>query len=399
MKKWSPKTLFQDFQLEVFTTLGLIVAAGLYLIRLGSLPSHMSANELAAYQSNHSLHAIVNNPLNAPYNVIDYILLHIPGHTMGVARLTSVLFALLAICLFFTIMMRWHGKRTAWMATALFATSGWLLHVGRLGTADILWLIIPLTLILLNSWLAKTERHGTALITVAALFGLMLFVPAAIWFVIAFALIASKDLLKHHGAALVWQRLIASAILILLLVALVFLLHRAPGSNAVVREWAGIPKVLPSYMSMGKVWVSSMALYPFFRGPAIPELWLGHTPILDVFTSTMCLLGAYFYLTHFKNLRTRLLATLVVIGSVLTALNGAAAMSFIVPVLYLIAATGITYLLHKWLTVFPRNPVARFAGVTFIVIAIATAVTYHMISYFVAWQHNPDTVATFQRKP
>lgn len=399
MKKWSPKTVFQDFQLEIFAVVGLLIAAGLYLVRLGSTPAHMSTNELQTFQNNHSLHAILHNPLNAPYNVVDYILLHIPGHTYGVARLTSVLFALLAICLFFTIMMRWHGKRTAWMATILFATSGWLLHIGRLGTADILWIIIPLLLILLSSWLARTQLHGRALIVVAVILGLMLFVPAAIWFVIAFILLTFKDLVRHRKEAVVWQKLVAGAIILLLTATLVFLLHRSPQSSSLIREWAGIPLVLPSYVSMLKVWVSSIALYPFFRGPAVPELWLGHTPILDVFTATMCLLGAYFYLTHFKNLRTRLLAVLVIVGSVLTALNGPAAMSFIVPVLYLIAATGITYLLHQWLTVFPRNPVARFAGIMFIVIAIASAVSYHMISYFVAWQHSPDTVATFHRKP
>lgn len=399
MKKWSFQTVFHDFQLEIFASFGLLVAAGLYVIRLGSLPAHMSANELQTYQSNHSLHAIAQTPLNAPYNIVDYLLLHIPGHTIGIARLTSVLFALLAICLFFTIMMRWHGKRTAWMATILFVTSGWLLHLGRLGTPNITLVLIPLVLILLNSWIAKTDHHGLALIVVALVFGAMLYVPAAIWFVLVFLVLESKQLLAHRKKAKLWQRLIASMIVLVLTAMLVYLLHGSPQSNELIRQWAGIPLVLPNYISMLKVWVSSLTLYPFFRGPAVPELWLGHTPIMDVFTSTMCLLGTYFYLTHFKNMRTRLLTTLIIIGSILTALNGPAAMSFIVPVLYLVAATGITYLLHQWLTVFPRNPVARFAGVTLIVIAIASAVTYHLISYYVAWQHNPDAVATFQKNP
>lgn len=391
--------MFQDFKLEILTSLGLLIAAIIYVVRLGSLPAHMSVNELQTYQTNHSLYAILRNPLNAPYNLLYYLLLHIPGHALGIARLSSVLFALLAICLFFTIMLRWHGRRTAWMATILFASSGWLLHLGRLGTADITWIVIPLTLILLSSWLAKTERHSLALIIFAVITGLMLFIPAAIWFVLAFILLESKELMAHRKESSVWQRLTAGAILFTFTAGLIFLIHTSSHANVLIQQWAGIPHTLPSYISMLKLLVSSLILYPFLRGPAVPELWLGHTPIMDVFTSTMCLIGAFFYITHFKNKRTRMLISLVTIGSILTALNGSAAMSFIVPVLYLIAATGITYLLHQWLTVFPRNPVARVAGVTLISFAIASAVTYHMISYFVAWQHNPDTVATFQRKP
>src|SRR5215469_13976821 len=103
MKKWSPKSVFQDFTLEVFAAFGLLVTAVLYIAHLGSFPARLSANELQTYQNNHSLHAILHNPLDAPCNVIDYVLLHMPGHSTGVARVTSVLFALLAVCLFFTI--------------------------------------------------------------------------------------------------------------------------------------------------------------------------------------------------------------------------------------------------------------------------------------------------------
>ena len=396
MKKRFSGSLIHVNRLQVIAAFGLLAVAFLLLIRLGSLPTRMSSNELQAYQSNHYIQNILHNPLNAPYNLIDYAVLHIPGHTVAVARLTSVALALVAALLFFLIMLRWHGKRTAWMASALFATSGWLLHLGRLGTSNILWMLIPLILILLSSWLTRTERSGTAIIVVGALLGLMLFVPAAIWFVVAFLLLMSKDILRHFRNADAWQGATALGLILLFALIMAYSLFRSPD---LIRPWLGVPQVLPSYVSMLKVWVSSLFVYPFFRGPYTSELWLAHTPILDAFTTTMFLLGAYFYATHFKNVRTRILVVLALIGSVLTALNGPAGMSFIVPLAYLIAATGITYLLHQWLTVFPRNPVARVAGITLVTLAIATAVSYHVIAYYVAWQHNPDAVATFQRKP
>ena len=396
MKKRSLKVLIQDNRLQIIAAFGLLLTAALLLIRLGSMPAHFSANELATYQNNLHFHNIAHNPLNAPYNLVEYALLFIPGHTIAMARLASVGFALIAALLFFMIMLRWHGKRTAWMASVLFATSGWLLHVGRLGTPAVLWLLIPLILILFGSWLARTERHGTAIMVVGALLGLMLFVPAAVWFVIAFTLLLSKDILRHFRQAAKWQGMAAIAFVVVFAAAIAVSLVRSPD---LVRQWLGVPQVLPSYMSMLKVWVSSLFAYPFFRGPYSSELWLGHTPILDVFTTVMFLLGAYFYLTHFRNIRARILAVLFLLGSILTALNGPAGMSFIVPLLYLVAATGITYLLHQWLSVFPKNPVARTFGITLVTLAIACAATYHIIAYYVAWQHSPKTVATFQRKP
>lgn len=396
MKKRSVGSLIQVNRVQIIAAFGLLATAVLLLIRLGSLPTHMSSIELQTYQSNHYIQNILNNPLSAPYNLIDYVVLHLPGHTVAVARLTSVALALIAALLFFLIMLRWHGKRTAWMASALFATSGWLLHLGRLGTSDILWLLIPLILILLSSWLTRTERSGTAIIVIGALLGLMLFVPAAVWFVIAFILLMSKDLLHHFRNAKPWQGAAALGIVMLFALVMTYSLFRTPD---LIRPWLGVPHVLPSYTSMAKVWAYSLFVYPFFRGPFTPEIWLAHTPILDAFTTTMFLLGAYFYATHFKNVRTRILVVLALLGSILTALNGPIGMSFLVPLAYLIAATGITYLLHKWLSVFPKNPVARVAGITLVTLAIAAAATYHVIAYYVAWQHNPDAVATFQRKP
>lgn len=396
MKKRTLQSLIRVNRLEITAAIGLIAAALLYVIRLGSIPTGMSGNESLAYHQNLHISNILHNPLNAPYNLIDYVLLHLPGHTVAVARLTSAGFALLAIVLFFIIMLRWHGKRTAWLATILFATSGWLLHIGRLGTPTIMWFIIPLIIILLGSWMTRTEHHSTAIVVVAALLGLMLFIPAGIWFVAAYGLLLGTETIEHWREARSLQRSIAAILLIVFAAAIAFSLYRTP---SLIRPWLGIPQTMPTVVSEAKVWVSSIVLYAFFRGPYSPELWLGHAPILDVFTTTMFAVGAYFYATHFHNLRTRTIAVLALIGSILTMLNGPAAMSFLVPLTYLVAATGITFLLHEWLTVFPRNPVARFVGITLMSLALVTAVTYHLVSYYVAWQHDPTTISKFHYKP
>lgn len=348
---------------------------------------------MQTHQHANNLSAIANDPLNAPYKLLYFALAHVRPHSIFFARLSSVVVALVTVGLFFAILYRWHGRRTALLGTALFATSGWLLHVGRLGTGQSAWLIVPLALILLGSWLHATIRHERALILGALVLGCLLLVPGGVWFVVAFVVLLGDKLKGHWAEAASGARAFALLILLAFIALMSLALFR---DSSLVRAWLGLPAHIPDVLVIVRQWLASV-VYLFVRGPQTPELWLAHTPILDIFTSVVCLLGSYFYLTHYRNLRTRTLVVFAALGSVLVALNGAVAMSFIVPLAYLVAATGVTYLLHEWLRVFPRNPVARGVGIALIALAIVCAVGYHVLAYFVAWHHSPVTWGAFQQ--
>jgi hypothetical protein len=133
----------------------------------------------------------------------------------------------------------------------------------------------------------------------------------------------------------------------------------------------------------------------FVSGPHQPALWLGRAPILDVFTLAMCIIGLYFYGLHPRASRTKLLGSLFLIGAVLVALAGPVGLSLLVPILYIIAATGITYLIKEWLKVFPLNPLARGLGLGLVALAVTLACAYNLRAYFVAWPHNDNTHAVF----
>jgi hypothetical protein len=113
----------------------------------------------------------------------------------------------------------------------------------------------------------------------------------------------------------------------------------------------------------------------------------------------MCLIGAYFYARHLKAPRSRLLASYLVIGWILVALGGPVSLSFMVPLMYVLAAMGIAYLMHEWLAVFPKNPLARVTGITLISLLICFAAFYNLRSYFVSWPHNNTTMTTFVYRP
>jgi hypothetical protein len=301
----------------------------------------------------------LHNPINAPYKLLDFVFFRINPHNATLARLASVVFALTAVALFFSIMYRWHGKRTAILATVLFGTSSWLLHVGRLGVGGGTLVLVPLILILFVSWLNATERHGSALVCMAIVTAFALFTAGAVWFLAASYLLAWKTISKHVAAVRQREKVLSAVILVVALAALGYAVYRSPH---IYKEWLALPTTFPAPLTLIRQWLDSAA-FLFVRGPYAPDAWLAHTPLLDVFTEAMAAAGGYFYVTHYKNLRSHMLAAFLAIGSMLVALNGAAAMSFVVPVAYLIAGTGLTYALHEWLRVFPRNPIARGVGV------------------------------------
>lgn len=393
-KNW--RTLTANWRFDVLLGSAIAALVALYLFRLGVLTHRLLSAQEADLQNHYrSLHAIFNNPINAPYKLIDSFILHIHGHATSYARLTSAILAICTCVLFFTVMYRWHGKRIAILTSILFSTSGWMLHVGRLGNTYILFTLIPLTLLALAAWLNVTQRHGIAVFCMTAVAGLALYTPGAIWFLLVCWLLIHKAIANHVKHAALWQNLVSLFACFVLAGLLSFALYRQPH---LIRQWLYIPNVIPQPVTIARQLFDSVT-FLFLRGPSAPDLWLAHLPILDVFTSAMCLLGLYFYITHYKNLRTHVLTTFVLLGCGLVALNGAIAMGFLVPVAYLLAGTGMAYVLHQWLSVFPRNPVARGGGILLLSVVVACAVTYHLDSYFIAWRYNPAATATFREVP
>ncbi|MEJ0073027.1 MAG: hypothetical protein WDN27_03010 [Candidatus Saccharibacteria bacterium] len=94
-----------------------------------------------------------------------------------------------------------------------------------------------------------------------------------------------------------------------------------------------------------------------------PLFWVGHAPLLDIVELTLGGVGLYSYLYRDRSRRGVFLAGSVVIGLVLVGFGGGVSFACLIPLLYLFVVAGLDGLLSQWLSVFPRNPIARFAGI------------------------------------
>lgn len=391
-------SFIQDYKREL--ALSLIVAVligGLLCFRLGSLTHGLASSlEVATAQTSGSWHAIITNPIGAPYTVLAK-LLHLPGNrTITGLRLVSSLYALIAIGLFYIVARMWHSQRVALLASWLFVSSAWFLHVGRLASPDILWLDAILLIVVLLT----PNKHGrqSFLALPSTLLGLAitLYVPGAIWLVVAGCIMQRKNFNDAWQATTsLYLRIVSIGATVLILIPLLYGFVQQP---ALLRSWLGLSSDL-SFDRSGLLLVgkrllsvpSNLLVYSHFDAVH----WLGHLPLLTSFEVVMLLLGAYFYVTHLRAARTRLIMLLTLVSWAVVGLAGQQAISLIVPVVYLLVAAGIAYILHLWLAVFPTNPIARSFGICLVLAAVLLTSLYQTRSYFVAWRYNPDTKANF----
>lgn len=386
MKRW---------RLIILVLLGLSALAGLLFYRLGSLTYGLSAAEVKAASAAVGWHGIYHDPFYLPLKLVRSVVFVIfPAHGHFLTRLPNAVFGGLAVVSFAWLVQLWHGTRTAALSSILFAAGAWTLHASRLASFDVMYLWAMPTLLLTHWLLQKYDQNLWIWWGSAAIWLMILYIPGMVWFVLLEVLWQRKVLVgswQHFGGL---QRLVYALIFVLGLPLLLLCLAR-PGNLV---AWLGFPSHFNSLPFMLKSFLA-VPVHLLIRGPQYSEIWLGRLPVLDAFTLAACLTGVYFYFSKWKSSRSRLLASWLALGFVLAGLSGPVSLSLLVPLLYVLAATGIAYLLHEWMKVFPYNPFARSLGLSLIITLVAFSCIYNLRTYFIAWPHNQVTRTVFREQP
>ena len=276
---------------------------------------------------------------------------------------------------------------------AIFVSAVWFLHVGRFAGVEVEYLVAVLALLAVHIGLYDHDRP--LMLYVWLLTNLvLLFIPGFVWFVLLSIVWQAPQLIRQwQDMTQSWKRLTWVALAMLGLTWPLLSIVRHPRDWTL---WLGLPSHLISWQTYAHS-LGNTFLAISYHGPHNPELWLGHLPLLDVFISAMLIAGIAFYARHWRAARTRLLLCYIALGMALISLGGAVRLSAIVPVLYIVAIGGIAYLLHFWMKVFPRNPLARYAGISLVAAVIGLSCFYNAWQYFVAWPHNTETMQVYQR--
>lgn len=370
-----------------------LVALSLLWWRLGTRPLGAASAELANCQQAASWSDIFHHISNAPYLILQNLLPGTcsPDHQFWL-RLPTTLIALAAGALFIIAVRRWFGRRAAWYGGALFITSSWFLHSGRLTAASVsLLLVVPLLLVLYQRANSSPYSPLTGWYAILSM-GLLAYIPGSAWFIIL-------SLILGHRA--VWRFIQHQARRDNLLLALGLLALWTPAAWSLITDssqivgWLGLPNTWPIWTTIKNLLMVPVNL--LVRGPGEPLIWLGHLPILDVFASAMAIVGGVWLYRHSNRRRQWFFASLLGLSWLLSGLRvaGSASLSLIVPLAYFLSAAGIQAMLRSWFAVFPRNPFARWLAYGLLALVVVGAIIFNLRAYYIAWPHSPAVLNLF----
>lgn len=386
--------LSNNKRLLILASLAFLTLVGLLLYKLGSLTGNqLSYTEWQASTATYGWHGIYQNPLYLPLKLLRSIAYFFSNtHNQFLTRLPNAVLGALTIAIFAWLIRLWHGTRTAILGTLLFATSAWVLHVSRLASYDVTYLLMLPALLLSIAGQRRHAAKASIYYGSLMLWGALLYIPGSVWLVALTIFWERKAIKQGWKTFAAWQQRLAYILAGLIWLPLLVINLTRPG---MVRLWLGLPQHLSGPLALAKQF-GDVFRQLFIHGPSSPSLWLDQAPLLDILALVMVVLGIYFYAAHWRVGRARILLSFFLLGAILISLGGPVGLSLIVPLLYICAATGVAYLLHQWLQVFPFNPIARTIGISLVVIAISLSCLYNLRAYFVAWPHNSVTQTTFR---
>lgn len=387
VKRW----LDNNWPLAIAVLASLAFISFLYGFQLNSLTKGFSRVEANYIIQNSYIQNVVKEPVFLLHKLFSYAASSVSS-TTTFGRLPSVLLFMPIIGCFYVLMSRWYTKRVALLTTLLLSTSSWSLVIGRqaLPTVMYLWW---LPILALMYWTVSKGKHTLSLLLWGLSFGLALYIPGMLWFVIILAISQRKRLATAATKASAWQLISAIAIFVLLALPFAFYIFHSPSAAI---SALGLPTTISQLTSFPSR-LYQIVLQIFIYSSSNPQFHLGHLPYLDVATAFLFLVGLYrirFSQTYKMATWSGIIAAGWIVGAGLGTIN----IAIFLPFIYIVVGGGISFLLVQWFKVFPRNPVAHWFAIAIMSGLIVLISFFHLMRYFVAWPMNPATREVFSVK-
>lgn len=371
----------------------LIATATLTLAyRLASLAPRLSPTEQTSISLTRHLPSLLAGSAPIPLRLLEWASLRLPvlGDVL-LARLPSVLIGVVSLIILAYILQRWYARRSMIFGLLLIASSAWFLHVSRFAGLEIEYFAATPALLAAHLLLHDHEDNKLIWFVWLIINALLLFVPGMFWFIILSAAWQWRAIFHALRGLNTWQYGVSA---LLPLAAFGWLAYDVVTHRNLLLPMLGLPTSLNALRGLPQSLLHTLGLF-VYAGPHHPELWLGQLPLLDAFIIAAFAAGAFFYARHPFAARSQLLASYLLLSIVLISL-GSVSISIIMPLIYLVAVAGIAYILHFWLRIFPRNPLARAFGIGLVTLLVALSCYYNLTQYFVAWPHNAEVAQVYR---
>ena len=359
------------------------------LLGLLYIPSSKIIDTAAQYevlvQSAPSFNSLLYDVSFAPQKIIVLLIDRFNFYELLLAKIILIGFAGLVVYLFYQACLNLTGKKTAVLATLMFASSSWLiLHAQSLVFDSIYLILFPAVLYLYFLFTAyqRFKLKYLAAILSAIVLAIALYSPGIIWPVLGLALITPFFIKKIVNDEIINHIIFAIGIIVVGLIPLSIALISSPESNFL--SIASNMNEFNINSFAGNIAESLNIL--FLNGLNDSQLWLVSTPAVD-FLAAILFLAGLIYLFAEPKLRKHLLffLTASVFSLLAIGLAGKTAVSLIFAVIFFIIAYGIKFLMKSWLAIFPSNPFAKNVGIGIIIAIVVLSSGYNILRYHVAW--------------
>lgn len=377
------------WQAILFGLFVLIAGLGLLVFRLDSLLGGVLPQELSFIGTDVSKAAFLDNPVGALFKVPLHALKQLDWGTVLNLRLISAGMAFLTAGLLYYVLRQWYSRLIAVAGFVLIITSSWFLTFGRMASPDMSYALLVMAGIAYGAWSRTTKRSALIILAGLTLGIAYIYTAGLVWIAFAAVIWQRKAILRWIVGA---PKMAVFAILVsaILISPLCYAVFRQPG---LVKEIAGFSaephRDLSNLGIRGVDFIQQLAV----NGQTNPALGLTNAALLDLFTGVMTGVGLVSLIRVRKLDRSKIVAGLVVVLGFLISLNGMVPSTALLPIIYLLATSGLAYMLDEWFRVFPRNPLAKWVGLGLVSTAIALTSLYHLQRYYVAWPKAPQTKA------
>jgi hypothetical protein len=309
------------------------------------------------------------------------------GHTALALRIGPALLGTLAIITTWYWVKHWFGPREAWLASFLLAVTPWAVTISRNGTAaSLLPLIVSLTL--LTAGLVWRHRTWTYGLYFAAALALDLVSGPVGWLLILAILLASIWYLAKDKSLLVVDsaRIGAAGGLLIALAAFGYLVGLSLGQLKNISAAAGLVTSFSSLFAN----IGNVLLMFNVTGDQNYRHNLAGMPLLNAFVGLMLVAGLIVAISKFHERKYPFIVIMffvMLLPGVVTSVGvpNSARIAGVMPLAFLLAAIGISYMLDMWYRTFPINSAARTSGQLAILILLVLTLFQGYTQYFRAW--------------
>ncbi len=366
---------------------GLLIFAGLYTPG-GISPTEIDSVVKSATISTSSLSHLTITDL--PFHGLQHLSLMIFGVNDFSIKLPSLILALVSAVGLILLLRRWFQPNVAVLASLIAISTGQFLFIAQNGAPSIAYVVWPVFLLLLGTFVSKSVRPQKLWIFLFfAIAAISLYTPLDIYALLALGAAAIFHPHLRYLIRKLPRKTLAGAFMLglTLTIPLIIGVIKSPelGLNIL-----GIPDNWPNIGTN----LSLLANQYFnFTTPSSTGLM---TPVFGL--GSMLIIGIGIY----RLIRTRdssqsylIIIWLVGLLPMLLIRPDVSSITFLPLVLLL--ATGLNEIISDWYGLFPRNPYARVIGLIPLTILVGVLIFSGLERYVYGYQYDPQTNTNFSR--